>query len=254
MSDTEEKKYKRKLKSDRKKKRILNRGVKPIGRKIIVIPNEDKDKGNWHEHWKKNPSNIGRIPHPIRLCAAGSCGRGKTNVLKNLFLAHQSSNRKFQELYVVCCDVGSKEYLDLEPNGVFDEIPDLDIFDRTKKTLLILDDFELFKTGTAQQRKLATLFRYKSSHCNLSVFCSYQNLFEIPPIARKCANCFLLYKPNSDMEITQFANRVGLDADDLHHIYKSICNGTYDSLFVDLTINTPCKLRKNVFQRIELED
>jgi len=250
----EEKKYKRKLKSDRKKKRINNRGVKPLGRKIVVIKNKDKDDGNWHEHWKKNTKNIGRIPHPIRLVAAGSCGRGKTNVLKNLFLAHQTSNKKFQELYIVCCDTGSREWLDCEPNAVFDDIPDLDTFDRTKKTLLVLDDYEMFKTTTAAQRKLATLFRYKSSHCNLSIFCSYQNFFEVPSIARKCANCFLLYKPTADMEITQFANRVGLNKEDLHYIYKNICNDTYDSLFVDLTINSPCKLRKNVFTPIEFGD
>ena len=56
------------------------------------------------------------------------------------------------------------------------------------------------------------------------------------------------------MEITQFANRVGLKKEDLHYIYKNICNDTYDSLFVDLTINSPCKLRKNVFTPIEFGD
>ena len=253
MSD-EEKAYKRKLKSDRKKKRVINRGLKPLGRKITIIPNADKDKGNWHEHWKPNAKNIGKLPHPIRLVAAGSCGRGKTNVIKNLFLVHQSSKRPFQELYIVCCDTGSQEYTDCEPNAIFDEIPDLDTFDKTKKTLLILDDYEIFAMTTSAKKKLATLFRYKSSHCNLSIFCSYQNFFEVPQIARKCANCFLLFKPNSDLEITTFANRVGLKKEDLHYIYKKICNGTYDSLFVDLTINTPCKLRKNVYQKIELED
>jgi len=256
MSDTDdpEVKYEREKRRKRKQKRILNRGVKSIGRKIVVIKNEDKDSGNWKEKWGKKPKNIGKLPHPIRLVAAGSCGRGKTNVIKNLFLAHQSGNRKFQELYIVCCDTGSREWLDCEPNAVYDEIPDLDTFDRKKKTLLVIDDYEMIRTSTAAQRKLATLFRYKSSHCNLSIFCSYQNFFEIPMIARKCANCFLLYKPNSDLEITQFANRTGIKKDDLHHIFKHICNDTYDSLFVDLTINSPCKLRKNVYQPIEFND
>ena len=255
MSDTdEEAKYKRKLKRERKQKRILNRGLKPLGRKITIIPNADKDKGNWMEKWKPNAKNIGRIPHPIRLCAAGSCGRGKTNVLKNLFLTHQSGKRPFQELYIVCCDTGSQEWIDCEPNAVYDEIPDLDTFDKTKKTLLVIDDYEAFGNSSAAQRKLATLFRYKSSHCNLSIFMSYQDLFSIPTIARKCANCFILYKPNSDVEISTFANRVGLKKEDLHHIFKHICNDTYDFLMVDMTIGTPCKLRKNVFTPIEFDD
>ena len=50
------------------------------------------------------------------------------------------------------------------------------------------------------------------------------------------------------------ANRVGLDPDDMKHIFKHICNGTYDSLMIDNTIGSPARLRKNVYQPIELND
>ena len=101
MSDSEEEKKK-------KKSRQLNRAVPKLGNRVVVIKNADKDKGNWMERWKPGTRNIGRIPHPFRLLALGGVGRGKTNTMKNIFLQHQSGNRKFKKLYICCCDVDSE--------------------------------------------------------------------------------------------------------------------------------------------------
>ena len=85
-SDDEEAKKER---VEKRKKRVLNRGVPKLGRKIVVIKNKDKDTG-WMEKWGNKPKNIGRVPHPFRLLALGGVGRGKTNTMKNIFLQHQS--------------------------------------------------------------------------------------------------------------------------------------------------------------------
>lgn len=254
MSDSEEdarkKKEERKVKKEARQKRVLNRKVPKLGRKLVVIKNKDKDTG-WMEKWGDTPKNIGRIPHPFRLLALGGVGRGKTNTMKNLFLQHQSGRRKFKKLYVCCCDVDSQEWLDLEPTGLMDELPDLSLFDPNEKTCLIIDDFEFEKQNKATARKLSTLFRFVSSHRNLSIMCGYQSWFDCPSIARKCANCYLIYKPNGHLELSNIANRCGMPPDDMHEIFNTVCDGTYDSLMVDKTIGTPAPLRKNVFQKIE---
>jgi hypothetical protein len=249
----EENKEKRAELREKLKKRVLNRDVPKLGRKIYIIKNADKDTG-WMESWGDAPKNIGKIPHPFRLLALGGVGRGKTNNLKNLFLHHQGGNRKFKELYICCCDVNSKEWLNLEPTGIMDELPSLELFDPTKKTMLIIDDFEFEKSNKETMRRLSTLFRFVSSHRNVSIMCGYQSWFDCPTIARKCASCYLIYKPNGKSELSSIANRVGMESEDMHYIFKNICSGIYDSLFVDKTIGSPAELRKNIFEKIEISE
>lgn len=217
-------------------------------KKLIVIKNVDKDKGNWVEQWK-DKNKIGRFPHPFRLLALGGVGRGKTNTLKNVFLEHQrGKNRKFKRLYVLTCDIDSKEWVDCEPDGIFDYLPDIDLFNPKEKTMLIIDDFEWEKQKKEELKKLSTIMRYISSHKNVSVMLSYQSFFDCPSIARKCANVFVIYKPNSKQELTTIANRVGLNGDYLKHLFRTTARGRYDSITIDHTIDSPARIRKNIFE------
>ena len=34
----------------------------------------------------------------------------------------------------------------------------------------------------------------------------------------------------------------------MRHIFKHICNGPYDNLMVDLSVNSPARLRKNIYE------
>ena len=239
---TEEKKTKVK----RRKKRIPK-----LPNEIVVIKNKDKDSG-WQETWdypaKRSP---GCIPHSFRLLCLGGTNRGKTNAMKQLFLQHQSSARKFQKLYIITCDARSVEWLDCDPDEVFDEMPDPDMFDTGEKTMVIIDDFEFSKCSAINMRRLTTLFRYISSHKSVSLMCSYQSFFDCPSICRKIANLFILYKPTSKVELTSIANRVGLDEDDLKAMFKQFCTEHYDFIMIDRTKNTPYPIRKNIYEAIQ---
>ena len=217
-------------------------------KKVIVLPNKDKDRFK-KEKWKKG-RDIGCIPHPFRLLALGSVGRGKTTVLKNIFLCHQASKAPFKELYIVCPDT-STEWEDSEPTDILHRFPDPDQFNPKKKTLLVIDDFELTGLNTAQKRQLSTLFRYVSSHCNVSIMMSFQSFFDCPPIARKTANCFCLWKPTSIMECNQMGNRCGLDKGILNALFDQYAPGDFDSLMIDRTVGTPCPIRKNIYEVIK---
>ena len=228
--------------------------VPKMPHKLVVFRNEDKDCGNWSESWRKPKNrNIGMLPHSFRLLALGAVSRGKSNTLKNLFLTHQGSSRPFRELYICTCSLQSKEWLDLDPTGIMNELPGVDFFNPKLKTCLIIDDFELTRLSTAERRKLSTLFRFVSSHRNVSIMLGYQSFFDVNPIARKCANVFLVYRPTSIGELNTIANRVGLSADDINYIFDHICTGAYDSLMVDNSVGSPARLRKNVYEVIELE-
>ena len=230
-----------------------NRAVPKLGQKIHIFHNVDKD-GGWQEKYDKNHTNLGRLPHPFRLICSGATGTGKSNTICNIILQHQHGSRKFKKLYVVTCSLQSREWNHMDPEMLMTSLPDPDIFDGKEKCVLCIDDFEMSKINTEEMRKLSTLFRFSSTHRNLSIICSYQNFFEIPQIAKKCANCFLLYKPTSRMDISLIANRIDMDADDLRSIFSTVCSGTYDSLLVNQIPNAPHKLCKNLFEVIEMEN
>ena len=218
----------------------------------IIIKNLDKDTG-WNEKWKKGQS-PGLLPHPFRLVALGNVGRGKTNSCKNLFLKHQSTRRKFKKLIIITCDIDSKEWIDCEPNIITDQMIGLEEFDDCVKTCVIIDDYEWVKASKQDQKKLSTLVRFISSHKNVSVILSFQSFFDCPVIARKCATQFLLYKPNSKQELDTIANRCGVPSTDMRWIFKHLCKGPYDSLMVDLSVNSPYKMRKNIYEVLSDDD
>ena len=238
-------------KAKRKKKKPK---IPKMPNKIVIIKNADKDSGNWMESWAKPKNrNPAHIPHPFRLLALGRPGRGKTNMMKNIFLRHQSSAKKFKRLYVVCCDITSREWLDCEPTEVIDTLPEPEEFDGSEKTMVVIDDYEHERASTEEKRKLSTLMRFVSTHKNLSVMVGYQSFFDCPSICRKTANCFMIYKPISKLELTTISNRVGIDKDVVKDLFKKRCSGNHDHLFVDKTIGTPYPLRKNIYETIELD-
>jgi hypothetical protein len=230
----------------RKKKRIP-----ALPKHNIIIKNADKDVGNWKEDWD-HPKNrdISHIPHSFRLCALGAPGKGKTNYLKQLFLRHQSSSKKFKRLVVVTGDLSTKEWDDCEPTMLIDTIPEIEMFHDSVKTCVIIDDYEFEKCGSREMRKLTTLFRMISTHKSVSVMASYQSFFHTPTICRKTANVFILYKPTSDNELVTIANRVGIPHDKLKKLFKKHCPKYYDMIMIDLTKDSPYPVRKNIYENI----
>ena len=219
--------------------------------KIVPVPNADK--GAWVESWDK-PRNrpIGLFPHPTRAIFTGNTGHGKSTAMLNCMLTVQASNRPFKEVHVICCDVGSQEWDHIEPTSKRETLPDIAEFDRSKKVLLIIDDWDTTKISKAQQKLLSKWFRYGSTHLNTSIYMSYQSCFHVPTIARRCSNLWHIWKPSSDTELRMIGERCGLKAEEITDIFDSVCNHWRDFLTVDLTPNTPCKLRKNVYEPIEL--
>lgn len=248
-SESTDDEVRQKREQRRVRKMRAKRKIPKLKSEIVVLPNIDKD-GSWVEKWgvPKN-RNPGHIPHPFRLLALGGVGRGKTNTCKNILMRHQmGAGKKFKKVYVVTCSAESHEWDDVDPEWVSDMLPDPEIFDGREKTLLVIDDYEMMSQKKEQMKRLATIMRFSSSHRNLSVIISYQSFFDVPSIARKCANCFLLYKPTAKNEVSVIANRVGMDKERLQSLFENQCNGVYDSVMVDLTINSPYPLRKNVFE------
>jgi hypothetical protein len=159
----------------------------------------------------------------------------------------------FREVYIVHGDGDcTTEFDDIEPTSMMNEFPPIEFFDGEVKTLLIIDDVEFSSLSKEQMARLNKIFRYGSSHKNITVYVSHQSFFDLPLLVRKLCNVYVLWKPRSVMELKTIANRVGYTSTQLEYIFENECDEYRDSLCIDLHINAPAILRKNLWEPFEL--
>ena len=172
---------------------------------------------------------------------------------------------RFAEVYVCHEDAGStRDYDDLDPTAMMPEVPGLDFFnalpDRDEETgkrikrAIICDDLEMTHSNKSRAKNLAILFRYASSHKSLTIYLAHQSAFDLPPIVKKMANVYILWRCRSRSELSTIENRVGLEKGELKQLFDTVATQARDSLTVDLTEGSPARLRLNVFTPLEFID
>ncbi len=220
-----------------------------LKQELVDIKNTDKAK--WTENWKKKGSgDIANFPHPSRVALIGPPSVGKSFLMKHLIL-HQRP--MFREVYIIHGDADcTTEFEDIEPTMMMEEFPPIEFFDGNVKTLLIIDDVEFSSLSKEQLGRMNKIFRYGSSHKNLTVYVSHQSFFDLPVLVRKLCNVFILWKPRSVVELKTISNRVGYTAKALDYIFENICTDYRDSLCIDHHYNSPAVLRKNLWSKIDL--
>ena len=217
---------------------------------IIILPNADKKE--WHETWTKESHGYDVLVHPFKAILSGRPNVGKSNTIINVFLRAQLSARPFDTLIIVQPST-SHEYDGLDASLYLSDLPDdieVLVNPEFKKTLIIIDDYDLTKLSKNKQKSLSMLFRYISSHCNISIILSYQSFFDIPPMIRKCSDYFFLWKTNNKDEINLISKRVGYDKIVFQNIFNNYITKKYDFLVVDQKSDQP--LRKNLYEIIEI--
>ena len=233
--------------SEKKKKIAVEKRVK-LPKKIIPIPCADKE--TWTEKWYPN-RNLLNFPHSWRgvFCGPPSCG--KTNLIKNIILRAQPP---FEE--VIVCHYSSedtKEWDDVDCE-IIKEIPSPHDFSIDNKKLLILEDIDLSSLKKTDLGNLNRLYGYASSHKNLSIALTCQNAFDCPPCARRVSTIFVLFKSADLNALAMLASRTGLKSRDLLDIFKKYILDNHNNLIVDLTVNSPARLRIDGYKVLELTD
>lgn len=229
--------------SKAKKRRIKVHGKLP--HELIFLPNADKS--DWHEKWYPGRGMMD-FPHPFRCCILGKVGMGKSTIAKNILMHCQLGESPFEQLIIIHGSPTTKEWDEMDPTMVLNDIPNPhDLCDNDVKTLIIIDDFEFAKLSKESLQNLSSLFRFVSSHHNISIICAYQSFFDVKPIVRKCCNVFILYRPNDNDELGTIARRVGMKKEMMIALFDKVVTGKRDTLTVDLIEGTPAPLRKNLF-------
>ena len=229
----EKKESKRSSRRKRKKRRMR------LPCRLFAIKNKDK---NFHEHWKTG-ADLLDFPHPIRGVVVGPPNSGKTTTVKNIIMRQ---NPPFKRLYVIHCDPESThEYKDVGA-VMLSGFPSPKQWPGIDKTLVVIDDVEL-KTLTKLQRKaLDRLFGYVSTHTHISVLLCSQDAFNIPTIVRRCSSLWILWPCKDVDEISTIGRKCGVE---LQHLFP-LCKNPRDSIWIDLTDNSPAKIRMNGYSPI----
>ena len=91
-----------------------------LPKEIINFGNVDKMENESWNDGKHN--NIANFPCPCRILLCGSCGLGKTNLVKNILL---NARPLYDRVILIHPDIMiSKEYEDIEPTDCLTDIPD----------------------------------------------------------------------------------------------------------------------------------
>lgn len=214
---------------------------------LFVIPNKDK---LFHEKWSKKRNRL-NFPHPWRAVFLGPPNSGKTLAIMHLVLR---AKPQFEEVFCVHCDANyTKEYDDMGAT-MLEEIPDPQEWEGEVKTLVIIDDIDFKGMSKEQKKNLNRLFGFVSTHKNISVALTSQDPFAVPPIVRRCANLWVLWRMSDLDAMSTVARRTGLRATDVKDIFKNLFRDAHESLWIDMTDKTPYAKRKNGFRLIRKKE
>jgi len=212
-----------------------------------LFPLEGGDK-SFQENWYKG-RNLLNFPASYRILLTGGVNSGKTHSVKHIILR---AKPHFEKIYLLHFDESSKDYEGIEIEEEFKDVPDPLFFSNDKQTkkLLIVEDVCFTQLNKEQRKKYNRLLGYTSSHCNLSICINNQNMIDVPASIRRMCNIFVLFRTEDMNLLGIIAKRVGISTKDLFYIFENFITEPHDSLWIDLTRGTPCKLRINGFHRL----
>lgn len=220
--------------------------------KLFALPNPDK---RGHESYAEMPlgENLARYPGPFRCCVIGRVNSGKSLIAKHILMAHQAHKPQFKEVFVCHGMSNTEEYDDIEPTEIITEIPSYEDFDKDLKKLLLIDDFDFTRITGEEKKRLSELFRFGSSHMNMSVILMHQCWFRVPKVAKDCCNVFIIFRPVDKDELHTIGRRVGLKKEQIQWIFDTYMPHFRDSLTVCLIPNAPHKFLKNLYEPLDID-
>lgn len=219
-----------------------------LPKKILAIKNADK---GFHEKWTKGRDPLNLIC-PLRGVLLGPPNSGKSTVIKNILLRAEP---EYEEVIVIHADPEyTKEYQDIGDVKMLSHIPPPEEFEGLVKTLVIIDDIELKTLSKDQRRNLDRLFGFVSTHKFCSVLLTQQDVFNCPPIVRRCSNLWVLWKCPDLTSMTTIASRCGINIKDFNFIFNNFIKDSKDSLWIDKTDKTPYPLRINGYSMISKDE
>lgn len=227
--------------------------------KEIVIKDWYKSIPKKYLNPSHNPHyNIHHIKLPMRMIIAGSSGSGKTQTLLNLIYNMPNT---FEKIYI--CTKNKDEALynyisdKLKDSGLtimeFPELPDLDGFDKTENSLVVLDD--LCNETAKAQRPIADFF-IRARKKNASLIYISQSFYQVPKLIRDNINYLIIKQVSSMKNLTMIMREcsLGIDKKQLKDMYNDATKTKTDFLLLDLEGEKDKRFRKGLSEYYEVQE
>ena len=216
-----------------------------IPKKLLFFKSSDKE---WHE--THDMSDLANCCSPVFCIITGNVNCGKSSLLKNL-LVHK---RPYYERIVIYSPLGEEttEYSDTIVCECISEIPNFDFFDREVKNCFVIEDTDTKSLTKNERYLLGRFFGVFASHNNIDIYCITQNVFDLLPQIRRLCNICFLFKNHDIESMSSLARKFSIKPQVLKYIFNHVLQTKYDSLCIDETRPSEYRLRKNIFDNIEL--
>lgn len=226
--------------------------IHPAKDKMICLQNPDKTA---HESWYEG-RHLADIPSPARILMIGRPNSGKGTVAQQFIL---NANPPYEKIIVFhCARECTSEWDDVvldKDTDIVDELPPLSYWgeDPNQKKLLIIDDVDLSNLPRDVKKTLDRTLGFTSTHCNLNVIITAQDLLQIRPNIRRLCNFYCLWKVADVDTLSVLARRVGIRRKYFMQIMKKFKN-YHSFLCVDMTVGSPAPVRLNLYNIVELPE
>jgi len=210
---------------------------------------------NWYDVIPKkyllkqhNPNyKIHKINTPFRMLIIGGSGAGKTQTLLNII---HNFNSTFNNIVIVTKNKDEPLYNYLEDklkDGIeikegIENAPNLDDFDKTEQTLIVMDDLVLEKN----QKALEEYFiRARKLNCSL-IYIS-QSYYAVPRIIRQNLNYLVVKRLSSIKDLYRIMSEysLGVDKKEIKAMYDNATQEKKDFLLIDMDSDPNDRFRKN---------
>lgn len=170
-------------------------------------------------------------------------GTGKARVYKNVFdEVHYITPQEVMESEVnhpFAEHNPSRVYHDLEPVTFQKIIEDcIKVKDEGGNSCVIIDDMSEYLKTKSVEIMLKKLI-YKNRHYKTNIIITMLNLKSLPKQLRNLVDCFVIFKPKSNIEIQSINDDVfNLGKDDLKELLAYVFDAPYNFLFYNQRTNT----------------
>jgi len=223
---------------------------------------------NWYEKIDKkfldinhpNPNfDLHGFKIPFRACTISSSGGGKSNLVVNLISLFSKGKGTFNTIHIICKDaeeplykyLASKSAAIIVSEGLH-TLPDLDKFDKSDCSLVIIDDMVMEKN----QRQVCEYY-IRCRKKSVSIMYLSQSFYGVPKVIRINCSYLIILKMSGDRDVSMILREagLGLSKQQLMGIYDYATDTKFSPLIINMEESDKSKkFRKGLCDFVNPDD
>jgi hypothetical protein len=209
-----------------------------MNNRLLIFENSDKVDTTS----PFNPRNLCDLPTPFCAILSAPTSSGKTSLIQNIILQQQP---EFDRILLWHFDEFSSEYDSLDVEKI-ESAPNVSMFKRGEKTLLIIEDISFDALNKQEKSDLNRCFGYISSHYGVSILLTTQTYTNVPVPIRRMANFLFLWKATDRRLSYLLSAMFGINKKRVDEYFDTL-ETRYDFICISSAVGYP-RITKNIYE------